>query len=82
MSKFYYEGVFYDNMDDFAKAIEQYTNSKISNVTVNRILEEMIVNIEINIDESPITNGEFRKLCSDFSLKFIEAFRNMKPTVS
>ncbi len=80
--RFYFEGVFYDSQEEFYKAVNNFINSQISTLSANRILQEMIENISINLsincnDEKFLTNHEFSDLCYNFMGRMVREYREL-----
>lgn len=78
-NRFYYDGIFYDNEEEFIKAAKRFSESKITAESSERILHHMCKEIIKNIFyckmEIPITNSELKDICDEFVVEFINKYR-------
>lgn len=83
--RFYFNGIFYDTNDEFVKALKQFSNSAISPVSAERILNEMCKDILLNVlnilnmtnMENKICNSQLQEICATFSTEFIISVRSI-----
>ena len=78
--RFYFNGLFYDNEEQFRAATSHWANSEISPVSAERILEHMCKDISLNLsnpfgDEKLIANAELSEMCLRLTAELIAEFR-------
>lgn len=81
-NRFYHNGLFYDDEGCFFKAVEHYAKSQISPVSAQRILEDMVRHIVINIfaivNDKHLSNAEFSALSEALWIDFLQKYNQKR----
>ena len=78
-NRFYYDGIFYENEEQFYRAVKNFSESDISRESVERILAHMCKEISENLfmmkTDRQISNDQLKNICSYILIRFVNQYR-------
>lgn len=78
--RFYFDGIFYEDYEEFLKATSRFANSEISPESFKRIMDEFGRSIALNIflKEHEITNGDLKEILEKTFIYFLKEHNALK----
>lgn len=76
--KFFFKGQYFDNKEDFWKAVSEWTFEEMTMVSFlrewNHLGKDIWVNMEVNDCTKDLTNGVMNSLFQDFFLRVFQKY--------